>query len=260
MGLKAATYYLKQGYFDVKFLLMALRLLFCSMVCTLVFAGMAWGGNLMVLVDTGTEMPIADIRDGRVVGGMQKDLGEALAAQLGRKAEFIALPRRRIAEALDSGKADVLCMYLPIWLPGDFDWSQGFFPIVEVVISDRSVAQPHTLKDLAGQAVGTLLGYSYPEMEQALGAGFIREDAPSAEDNLRKMSVGRIHYASTTTSYLAYQIKTMPLNLNAPLLAKAYHTQCAVSRHGHVMIGQLNQAITRIVKDGGLNLILAHYQ
>jgi ABC-type amino acid transport substrate-binding protein len=220
----------------------------------------ARAGDLVVLVDTGTEMPIADIRDGRVVDGLQKDLGEALAAKLGRTAAFVALPRKRIAEALDSGKADVLCMYLPMWLPGDFDWSQGFFPIVEVIISDRSVAEPHTLGDLTGQVIGTVLGYSYPEMEQALGAGFVREDAPSAETNLRKIGIGRIHYASTTTSYLAYHLKTTPIALHAPLVVKSYHTECAVSRRGQVALGQVNQAITQIVKDGTLARILQHYQ
>ncbi|HEV7815961.1 MAG TPA: transporter substrate-binding domain-containing protein [Janthinobacterium sp.] len=225
------------------------------------FGARVQAGTLSMLVDTGTEMPVAQLHASQVLGGLQKDLGEALASRLGRTANFTALPRKRIAEALENGKADLLCMYLPEWLPGDFNWSQGFFPIVEVVISDLSVAAPHTLADLAGQTVGTVLGYSYPEMEQALGSAFVREDAPSAENNLRKMSIGRIHYALTTTAYLAYHLKTGgPMALHAPLVVKSYRTECAVSRRGQVSVGEVNTAIGQIVRDGTLNRILMRYQ
>jgi hypothetical protein len=39
--------------------------------------------------------------------------GLALAAKLGREAHFLLLPRKRIAMALESGQADLLCLYLP---------------------------------------------------------------------------------------------------------------------------------------------------
>ncbi|UMR33035.1 hypothetical protein MJ904_13215 [Massilia sp. MB5] len=80
-------------------------------------------GRLIVLVATGTEMPISEFRAGELVGGIHKDLGEALAQQLGRRAQFLAMPRKRIAQTLEAGRADVLCMYMPEWLPGSFYWS-----------------------------------------------------------------------------------------------------------------------------------------
>src|ERR1700741_5020922 len=74
--------------------------------------------ELVVLVDTGTEMPMAGFHGGQLVDGIHKDLGEALARNMGRHASFVLLPRKRIALALENGKADLICMYIPAWLPG----------------------------------------------------------------------------------------------------------------------------------------------
>src|SRR5471032_1272944 len=87
-------------------------------------AGAAPPPELVVLVDTGTEMPMAGFRDGQLVDGIHKDLGLALARKLGRAAVFHPLPRKRIAMALEAGKADLICMDLPPWLPGKFRWSR----------------------------------------------------------------------------------------------------------------------------------------
>jgi hypothetical protein len=94
--------------------------------------------------------------------------GLALAAKLGREAHFLLLPRKRIAMALESGQADLLCLYLPPWLPGKFNWTRGFFPVSEVVVTDTAVPQPRRLRDLRGQPVATVLGYYYPELDAAL--------------------------------------------------------------------------------------------
>lgn len=66
----------------------------------------------MVLVDTGTEMPMANFRDRQLVEGIHKDLGVALANKLGREAS-LPLPRKGIALALESGESDLICLYPP---------------------------------------------------------------------------------------------------------------------------------------------------
>ncbi|NGZ88076.1 amino acid ABC transporter substrate-binding protein [Duganella sp. SAP-35] len=216
---------------------------------------------LVVLVDTGTEMPMALFRDGRLVAGMHQDLGVALAGKLGRGATFLPLPRKRIALALESGQADLICLYLPPWLPGATQWSRGFFPMTEVVVSDTSVPQPRRLKDLSGQPVATVLGYYYPELEQAMGAGFIRDDGHSSSGNLRKMAAGRLHHAITQQSTLDYYLKVgEKLSLHPPLVVKTYMAQCAVSPRGQVGLAEVNKAISGVVKDGELARIIASYQ
>ena len=221
----------------------------------------AGAADLRVLVDTGTEMPLAAFQDGKVVDGIHKDLGEALAQNMGRRAVFMSLPRKRIALALEHGEADIICMYIEAWLPGSFHWSQPFFPMTEVVVTDTSVPRPQTLKDLYGQRVATVLGYYHPEMEQVLGAGFVRDDGPSSASNLRKMAVGRLHHALTQQSFFDYQQKTgARLSVYPPLVVKTYMGQCAVSPHGQVSVGEVNKAIAQLVKDNGIHHISSRYQ
>ena len=231
----------------------------------LVWAALASGAQaaasqLVVLVDTGTEMPMAGFRDGQLVEGIHKDLGIALAQKLGRTAVFRPLPRKRIAMALEAGQADLICMYLPPWLPGKFQWSQGFFPVKEVLVTDTSVPQPRRLADLAGQPVATVLGYQHPELERAIGAAFVRDDGPSSYSNLRKMSVGRLHHAITQQSTLDYYLRTGGrLPLYPPLVIKSYLAQCAVGERGSVGVAELNKAIGLLVRDGGVEKIRIKY-
>jgi ABC-type amino acid transport substrate-binding protein len=216
---------------------------------------------LVVLVDTGTEMPMAEFQDGRLAAGIHKDLGQALAAKMGREANFLLLPRKRIAMALESGQADLICLYLPPWLPGNFHWTRGFFPVAEVIVTDTSVPQPRTLRDLSGQPVATVLGYAYPELDAQLGKGFVRDDGHSSSGNLRKMAAGRLHHAITQQSTLDYYLKVgEKLSLYAPLVVKNYQAQCAVSPQGQVGVGAVNKAIGQIVRDGSVSKILSNYQ
>jgi ABC-type amino acid transport substrate-binding protein len=216
---------------------------------------------LVVLVDTGTEMPMADFRDGQLVAGIHKDLGAALAGKLGREVRFMPLPRKRIALALEQGQADLICLYLPPWLPGKFQWSRGFFPMTEVIVTDTSVPQPRSLKDLRGQPVATVLGYHHPELERAMGAGFVRDDGHSSSGNLRKMAAGRLHHAITQQSTLDYYLRAgEKLSLHPPLVVKTYMAQCAVSGRGRVGVAEVDKAIAGVAKDGGLARIIAAYR
>jgi len=236
-----------------------LRLALAAAVWTA--AGCVQAGELVLTVDTGTEMPFAKIEDGKLTGGLHKDLGEALARALGRTPVFLVLPRKRIEHALETGDADVLCMYIPAWVPGPYDWSRPFFPHSEVVIADRRAARPKRVRDLAGQRIGTVLGYRYPEFE-AMGSDFVREDTLSAESNLRKLAAGRIQYAITSSVFLDYRLKQgdLPLALHEPLLVKFFRAQCAVSRRGRVRLPELDRAVAQIVKDNTLAQILQRYK
>lgn len=246
---------------DAAYNLRMFRVVHIIMRIGLLLALPAAAADLRVLVDTGTEMPMAGFRDGQVVDGIHKDLGEALAHYMGRRPVFLSLPRKRIAIALERGEADLICMYTEPWLPGKFQWSQPFFPMTEVVVTDTRVPRPMALRDLYGQRVAAVLGYYYPEMEQVLGAGFLRDDGPSSSSNLRKMAAGRLHHALTQQSSFDYQQKTgARLSVYPPLVVKTYMGQCAVSPHGAVTVAEVNKAISQLVKDNGVQRITSRYQ
>jgi ABC-type amino acid transport substrate-binding protein len=130
-----------------------------------------------------------------------------------------------------------------------------------VVVTYTWVARPRGLKDLSGQPVATVLGYYYPELDLAMGAGFIRDDGHSATANLRKVAAGRLHHAITQQSTLDYYLKVgEKLSLHPPLVVKTYMAQCAVSPRGQVGVAAVDKAISALVKDGGLARIIAAYQ
>lgn len=218
---------------------------------------------LHVLIDTGTRMPQAEIVDDVVRSGLQRDLGLALAERLGREVSFRLLPRRRIADALLGGvQADLLCNYLPAWLPPGLLWSKAFLPDAELLLSSRRVAAPAGLAELSGRPIGTIGGFVYPQFEQVLGVRFRREDAPNAEANMRKLAAGRMDHAIIGRTTFDYLIRrdVEGLTIHPPLVVSSFKTHCALSPRSPVRLAELNAAITALEADGGLQGLLARYR
>jgi ABC-type amino acid transport substrate-binding protein len=230
--------------------------------CALLAALCAHAGELVILVPTATEMPMARFEGFKLVDGVHRDLGLALAGAIGRQPRFIAIPRKRIVETLQSGKADVLCNSIPEWLTGQLSWTQPFLPMTEVVITNRAAARPRALSDIRGQPIGTILGYTYPELEGPLGKGFVREDSTSTEANMRKLAAGRLRHMVTLKSFVDYRLKVgdPALVLHPPLAVRSYMGQCAVSPKGRVTVRELDRAVAKLVRDGTVAAIFARYQ
>jgi polar amino acid transport system substrate-binding protein len=244
----------RRARLSARFLLSVLSLLSLPML--------PHAAELVLLVDTATEMPMARFERHSLVDGMQKDIGEALARAMGRQPRFMALPRKRLMQALLSGNADVLCGFVPEWVDGPFGWSQPFLPLVEVVITDRGAVAPRSLADLAHQPVGTVSGYLYPELERALGKGFARDDGPSTSLNLRKLAAGRLHHVVTMKNFVDYRVKRGDprLALHPPLMVKTYMTRCAVSNAGRASVPEVERAVDQLLHDGTISKITARYQ
>jgi ABC-type amino acid transport substrate-binding protein len=217
---------------------------------------------LVMLVETSALMPQARIEGDRVVEGLHLDLGQALARRLGRELLAKPVPRKRLAEALQRGEGDLLCDYQSEWLPGNFAWSRPFIPDQALLISAASAPAPAGLTALPGQPIGTVRGYVYPEMNDALRSGFLRDDAPDAVANLQKLELGRIRHALTGRRVLEYQqrIGRFRLALHPPLVVSEVLAQCALSPSSPVGLAALNAAILGLVNEGELNRLLARYR
>ena len=218
--------------------------------------------DLVVVVDTATYMPMARFDHFQVSDGIHKDVGEALANALGRKVRFKVLPRKRVALALESGDADVTCGYVPEWLDGKFNWSMPFMDQVQIVLTARAAVRPPAIGALAGQPVGTVFGYHYPELEQTLDGAFVRIDAPSVEINLAKLGAGRLNHMAAMQSWVDYQQRegTLKLPLHPPLVVATHHTRCALSPRSSVTLRELDRALERLVADGSMAAIEARYR
>ncbi|MCG2584402.1 ABC transporter substrate-binding protein [Massilia sp. TS11] len=236
------------------------RLLALVLLCLPLLSARA--AELVMLVDTGTDMPLARIEGGRVTGGIHADLAQALARHLGRPLRLQALPRKRMALALEEGSGDLLCLYLPEWMPGDFHWSQAFFPQAEVLLTVKRAARPRSISDVAGKFVGTVHGYHYPEMELALGVGFKRSDGPSTEINISKLAAGRIDYALTSELWFRWRQRQgggLGIDFHPPLVVANTVTACALSKKSALGLAELNGALQAMQRDGSVAALLRRY-
>ncbi|MCE4539472.1 transporter substrate-binding domain-containing protein [Pelomonas sp. P7] len=218
--------------------------------------------SLVMLVETSALMPQARIEGERVVEGLHLDLGQALGRRLGREVVARPVPRKRLAEALQRGEGDLLCDYQSDWLPGVFAWSRPFLPDQALLISAAVAPAPAQLSALAGEPIGTVRGYVYPEVSEALRGGFVREDAPDAVTNLQKLELGRVRHALTGRRVLEYQQRLghVRLALHPPLVVSEVLAQCALSPSSPVGLAALNAAIQGLVAEGELNRLLARYR
>lgn len=234
----------------------------CAAALLCAFAWAQPARPLVMLVETSALMPQARIEGERVVEGLHLDLGQALARRLGQELIARPVPRKRLAEALQRGEGDLLCDYRSEWLPGAFAWSRPFIPDQALLITAATAPAPAALSSLAGQPVGTVRGYVYPEMTDALRSGFLRDDAPDAVANLQKLALGRVQHVLTGRRVLEYQqrIGHFKLALHPPLVVSDVLAQCALSPSSPVGLAALNAAIQGLMADGELNRLLARYR
>ncbi|CAM3933854.1 substrate-binding periplasmic protein [Roseateles saccharophilus] len=233
------------------------------LLTALAATGTAAAGDpaLYVLVDGSIEMPQARVEDGRVVDGLQYQIAMELGQRLGRTVRFRLVPRRRMAQLLGEGhEADLSCNYLPGWLPGPLQWSRPYLDDADLLVTAARRPAPAQLQELAGQRIGTVTGFLYPEAEAVLGAGFLRDDAPNLVTNLRKLASGRMDHALVGRVSFDYLQRRgeVPLELHPPLVVAKLRPACALSPHSSLSLAQLDAAIAAMLADGSLARIVEH--
>lgn len=208
-------------------------------------------------------MPMTDIRDDELKGGILKEFGDALGAQLRLQPRYVILPRTRVEGALLRGHADLLCDLRPEWLDNQtFLWSDAIISNRMIVAMRRETSVPGSLNAIAGHRVGTILGYKYPEVEQLL-AKMERDNAANDSQNLEKLLLRRFDFIFTNRIYFDYQRKVHPERARLSphnLTITDFDTYCAVPAHGKLDIRVLNQAISALKARGAIQSILARYR
>lgn len=215
--------------------------------------------ELVMLAPANHAMPIAQFHNGELSGGILWDLGEMIASRLGRSVRFVTVPSRRVSLALAHGDADGVCLVQPSWIDGPFQWSTEFIPTGGVVLARRDAPPIVRVGDLRGKKVGTVAGYRYRYLEPVLGKDFLRDDAPSVEHTLRKLSAGRTQYALMELSTAAWHVKNDPA-LRMDLLYESSRARCAFSRESKVPFADLKRVTDAMLTDGSIDKIMARYR
>lgn len=220
--------------------------------------------DLVFGVSTGSAMPMTDFTNGELTGGLLKDFGDALARQLHYQARYVGLPRKRVEAALAGRQVDLLCDLRPEWLDErGWLWSDTVFSNEQIVVNRRDTAPLKALPALAGERVGTILGYRYPRMDKVLGTSFERDDAASDDINLSKLLSRRFRYLITNSLYFDYQLKTHAQRaVLAPdyLKVMTFDTYCALPPHGKLDLPSLNQAIATLRRRGDIDRLRDNYR
>jgi ABC-type amino acid transport substrate-binding protein len=218
-------------------------------------------GELVMLAPLDQTMPIVRYQNGALAGGILKDLGDALAQRLGRRAVYLSVDVPSVAPALTSGRADAMCYVLPFWIDGDYDWSVPLLPDSEMVVGHADAPPLRSLKDLRNKPIGTVAGYRYPRVEQVLGKRFARTDAASMELNVQRMIDGKAQYTMIGETTLLYQQRIHPeLRVRPELVFASFKAQCAFSRKSQVPFAEASRIIDAMLKDGSIDQILARYR
>lgn len=218
-------------------------------------------GEYIMIAPLDQAMPIVRFENGILTGGILKDLGDAMARRLGRRAVYISVDVPGVKQVLTSGRADGMCYVMPFWIDGDYNWSTPLLPDTEMVVARGDAPQVGSLRALRNKPVGTVAGYRYPRIEQVLGKGFTRVDALTIDQNVQQILAGKTQYAvigETTMSYLQRQYPA--LHLRPELVFINFKAQCAFSRKSQVPFEQVNSVIETMLKDGSVEQILARYR
>ena len=206
-------------------------------------------------------MPIVRFQNGALAGGILKDVGDAIAQRLGRRASYISVDVQGVAPALSSGRADAMCYVMPFWIDGDYNWSAPMLPDTEMVVAQAQMPHLRSLKDLKDKPVGTVAGYRYPRVERVLGGRFVRVDSGSMELNVQQMVTGKAPYTMVGENTLLYLQRIHPeLKLRPELVFSNFKAQCAFSRKSQVPFEDANRVMDEMLKDGSITQILARYR
>ncbi|MFG6432931.1 substrate-binding periplasmic protein [Roseateles sp. LYH14W] len=238
-----------------------LRLALAIALPTWVHASPAEPPTLRIVAPTNQSMPMLRMARDLPVEGLLKDLGELLAQRLGLRPVFVALPSKRAGPAVASGSADLLCYVKPEWLDGKVLWTQFFLPGAGVIAAGPAAQAVSRLSDLRDQALGTVLGYRYPVLDQAFGQPVRRQDAVDAQTNLHRLSLGRVQHAVTDRATLAYYMKAHPQSgLREVMEVERQQLGCALSPQRADLLRPLDQTIVRMQADGSLDTLLNRYR
>lgn len=210
-------------------------------------------------------MPMMQIDERRATGGILYDLQTRLAQKVGRRAELLVMPRLRVQQMLVRGEIDVRCYVTQDWLQEShhqYIWSVPFMVQRDLLVSrrDSAVLDP---RQLPGETIGTVLGFSYPQLQALFASGQLRrDDARTQEQALDKLQARRYRYAVSNELSLDWYNRRQPAarKLQAVGEVTADPVACIVRDEPDVPTMRLLRALVRMKQDSEFEAILAKYR
>ena len=210
-------------------------------------------------------MPMVQFERGRPTQGILHDILLSLATQVGVPAQFIVLPRARVQSAMEHGEIDVRCYAAQSWLPnqsGDYIWSVPLWFQRDLLVSRKEHGARINPARLPRQAIGTVLGYSYPTLQPLFDADQLqREDARNQEQVLEKLLAGRYRYAVSnqwTLDWINQRLQPEQ-QLQGVAVLQEQHIGCYVRNDPKVPVQRILRTLLRMKMSGEIDEVIRLY-
>jgi polar amino acid transport system substrate-binding protein len=212
-------------------------------------------------------MPLAQYDgQGALIGGLTLDISKAMAEQLQMLLRTVSLLRKRLEKGLLQGDLDLVCYLNPKWVevPDAFLWMPALFRGETVLVTLLDVPRFNTLADFHGKTIGSVLGYFYPNLDEAVQAGRLkREDALDLDKSYRKLELKRVDAVVDNRIDFEYRLRYLPggdkLNRNA-VSVNQFEVGCAMSKKSALNPKAVEKATQALIKRGAPQKWLDKYR
>lgn len=205
--------------------------------------------------------------DAGIRQGILYDILVRLVEPLGYRVVTDAIPRKRVAQMMQLGTLDV-SERAKEWEedPGQYLWSD---PVIEVENRVVSLAKAplefRSPRDLAGKTLATILGYTYPELDEVFQSGLVhRVDVLNPEAQLRMVLSGRADGAVLYGAVAEYTIRDAGLPKAQLALSRssfgAVGYRYMFAKRWEALVPLVNRGLARLKESGDLDRITAAYR
>lgn len=217
--------------------------------------------TLRFSVSDSSTMPMMRIEEGVAREGILHDLHLRIAQKVGRRAEQAVMSRLRIQKMMADGRIDVSCYLHPSWLRENGYRHRWTVPFMvqrnQLVGRDSTVTAP-----ARGEAIGTVLGFSYPFDSEFAHGALRRDDGRTQEIVLAKLEAGRYRFAVSNELSLRWFNRDLPPEKRLVALRElsAEPVACIVRDAPDVPAAQVIEAMQQMQRDGEFEAILEGYR
>ncbi|QLG88438.1 transporter substrate-binding domain-containing protein [Chitinibacter bivalviorum] len=224
---------------------------------------------LRMAIDEAWNPPQIMKQMGKPAGGLFFDLMTQIAINAGASPQWHLLSRKRLLNTLNANDIDLICHTNPKWLSNQYSperWSSLFIKQENVVIAPPGrtrAAINFDSPDLLNLNIGTILGFNYPRLNNALARNSIRRiDSGSQDILLKHTHSGLLPLAVANRINVDYfnQSQDKKNRIEIIQTLDIQDTYCLISSSPNIPAQKIKDAISQLHTSGQLTQILARYQ
>jgi len=236
-------------------------------ICILVLSSFLYCETLKISFSRSSSEPYVFIEKRQLIGGVLKELIDALAKESGLKVEYVLVSKRNQEKEITSGTIDGSCLVNEVDLehPSSYLWSESLYVQENVLIVRKENVDDYvSLNSLYGLKVGTIASASYPAlMPYFENQSITRVENKKLLNNINQLRFGVIDAVVDTKLAVEYFIEKKELNSKLVLskfIVDKENLHCVFRKDKHESMEKINRAIVRLNENGKIDKILNKYR